>query len=46
MVWLVDAGGAGIVVAYGMVAASFLLLRRREPDMHRPFLVPAGTFVG
>lgn len=46
MVWLVDAGGAGIVVAYGMVAASFLLLRRREPGMPRPFVAPAGNFVG
>lgn len=46
MVWLVDAGGAGIVIAYAVVAASFLVLRKREPDMPRPFRAPAGSFVG
>ena len=46
MVWLVDAGGLGIVIAYGMVAISFLILRKREPDMPRPFFVPKGRFVG
>ncbi len=39
LVWLVDAGGLGIVVAYAAVAGSFLVLRRREPDMSRPFRV-------
>ena len=46
LVWLVDAGGLGIVVAYTMVALSFLVLRRREPEMPRPFRVPGGTIVG
>lgn len=46
LVWLVDAGGLGIVVAYATVAISFLVLRKREPDMPRPFLVPYGNFVG
>jgi basic amino acid/polyamine antiporter, APA family len=47
LVWLVDAGGSGIVVAYATVAVSFLVLREREPDMPRPFLVPCwGGFVG
>jgi APA family basic amino acid/polyamine antiporter len=46
LVWLVDAGGLGIVLAYGMVALSFLVLRRREPEMERPFRVPAGAWVG
>ncbi|MES1941270.1 amino acid permease-associated protein [Salinisphaera sp. T5B8] len=46
MVWLVDAGGLGIVLAYLFVAASFLVLRYREPDMPRPFVVPAGKVVG
>ncbi|MDN5786781.1 amino acid permease, partial [Pseudorhodobacter sp.] len=39
LVWLVDAGGLGIVVAYAAVAGSFLVLRRKEPDMPRPFRV-------
>ena len=46
LVWLVDAGGFGIVIAYAMVALSFLVLRRREPDMARPFRVRHGTLVG
>lgn len=39
LVWLVDAGGLGIVIAYAFVAASFLVLRRREPEMQRPYKV-------
>ncbi len=39
LVWLVDAGGLGIVVAYAAVAGSFLVLRRKEPGMPRPFRV-------
>ncbi|MES1927018.1 APC family permease [Salinisphaera sp. T31B1] len=46
MVWLVDAGGLGIVLAYLFVAASFVVLRYREPGMNRPFVVPAGRAVG
>jgi amino acid transporter len=46
LVWLVDAGGLGIVVAYGMVALSFIVLRRREPEMPRPYRVRYGSFVG
>ncbi len=46
MVWLVDAGGLGIVVAYAMVAWSFLVLRRREPELPRPYRVRAGRLTG
>jgi len=46
LVWLVDAGGLGIVIAYAMVALSFLVLRRREPEMPRPYRVRYGSFVG
>jgi APA family basic amino acid/polyamine antiporter len=42
MVWLVDAGGLGIVTAYAMVALSFIVLRAREPDMGRPYRVRNG----
>ncbi|MDA3128819.1 APC family permease [Aliibacillus thermotolerans] len=35
--WLVDAGGLTIVIAYFMVTVSFILLRKKEPDMPRPF---------
>ncbi|MDH3533971.1 MAG: APC family permease [Gammaproteobacteria bacterium] len=46
MVWLVDAGGLGIVTAYAMVALSFLVLRAREPEMERPYRVKSGRLVG
>jgi APA family basic amino acid/polyamine antiporter len=46
LVWLIDAGSFAIVIAYTMVAAAFLRLRAREPDMPRPFRVPAGRVVG
>jgi amino acid transporter len=39
LVWLVDAGSFGVIVAYAFVALSFLALRRREPDLPRPYKV-------
>lgn len=46
LVWLVVAGGLGIVIAYLFVALSFMVLRRREPEMERPFRVRRGKLVG
>jgi APA family basic amino acid/polyamine antiporter len=46
LVWMVDAGGLSIIVAYVMVALSFVALRRREPDMERPFTAPGGRSTG
>ncbi|MGY1812462.1 APC family permease [Blastococcus sp. SYSU D00820] len=46
LVWMVDAGGLSITVAYIMVAVSFVVLRRREPDMSRPFRAPGGQATG
>ena len=46
LVWLVDAGGLGIVIAYAMVAWSFLVLRKKEPELERPYKVPYGNAVG
>lgn len=46
LVWLVDAGGFVIIIAYTMVALTFLVLRRSEPGMARPFRVRAGRPVG
>ncbi len=46
LVWLVDAGGLGIVVAYAAVAVSFVVLRHREPTMPRPFRAPLGGVLG
>ncbi|MBA2694214.1 MAG: APC family permease [Rubrobacter sp.] len=44
--WLVNAGGLGIVVAYFLVAVSFLFLRRNEPGMERPFRAGRGPAIG
>ncbi|MDR1246576.1 MAG: amino acid permease [Clostridiales Family XIII bacterium] len=46
LVWLIDASAFGTVVAYFMVALSFLLIRRKEPELKRPYKAPAGPFVG
>ena len=46
MVWLVDAGSFGTIVAYAFVALSFLVLRRKEPEMERPYRVKHGRTVG
>lgn len=46
LVWLVNAGGLGIVVAYTLVACSFIALRRNEPDLDRPYRAPFGHYLG
>jgi amino acid transporter len=46
MVWLTDAGSFSVVIAYFFVSLSFLVLRKTEPDMERPYKVQNGTFVG
>ncbi|MEM9741060.1 MAG: amino acid permease [Pseudomonadota bacterium] len=46
LVWLVNAGGLGIVIAYATVALAFLALRRREPTLERPYVAPIGSIVG
>ena len=46
LVWLVNAGGLGIVVAYAFVALSFLALRKNEPELERPYQAPGGRLTG
>ncbi|SDK59091.1 APC family permease [Natronorubrum texcoconense] len=46
LTWIVNAGGLGIVTAWFFVVVSFLVLRYREPEMDRPYKVPAGYLVG
>ena len=46
MVWICDAGNFGCCLAYCMVSISFVILRKKEPDMPRPYRVPAYKFVG
>lgn len=46
LVWIVDAGNFGCCIAYCMVSISFLILRKKEPDMERPYKVKNYKFVG
>jgi amino acid transporter len=50
LVWLVDSGAPSIVLAYTLVAISFLILRRREPEMDRPLRIggkgKGGIWIG
>ncbi|MBA4536160.1 amino acid permease [Bacillus aquiflavi] len=46
LVWLVDAGGLTITLAYCMVALSFIVLRKKEPNMIRPFKAGRLPIVG
>lgn len=46
LVWIVDAGNFGCCLAYCMVAISFMILRKKEPDMARPYKVKNYKVVG
>ena len=46
LVWISDAGNFGCCFAYCMVALSFMILRKKEPDMPRPYKVKHYKFVG
>lgn len=46
MVWLMDAASFAVVLAYLIVCASFMALRKNEPDMPRPYKIKYGKFFG
>lgn len=46
LVWLVDAASFGCVIAYLFVSISFCILRKKKPEMERPYKVKAGKLVG
>ena len=46
LVWIVDAGNFGCCIAYCMVSISFMILRKKEPDMERPYKVKNYKFIG
>lgn len=46
MTWITDAGSFAVCLAYMMVSASFLKLRKSEPEMKRPYKVKHAKFVG
>lgn len=46
LVWIVDAGNFACCFAYCIVSLSFIVLRRKEADMRRPYKVNHYKFVG
>lgn len=46
LVWIVDAGNFGCVLAYCFVAVSFVILRKKAPEMARPYKVKHYKLVG
>ncbi|GHV12388.1 amino acid permease [Spirochaetia bacterium] len=46
LVWLIDAGGFSTVITYLLVSISFLILRKTEPEMERPYRVKNGVPIG
>lgn len=46
LVWFVNAGSFGLMLAYVFVTASFVKLRIREPNMPRPYKAFGGLALG
>lgn len=46
LVWIVDAGNFACCLAYCMVSMSFIVLRRKEPNLNRPYKVKNYRIVG
>ncbi|MDE0660764.1 MAG: amino acid permease [Gammaproteobacteria bacterium] len=46
LVWLINTGSLAVVVAYVFVPIAFLVLRKQQPQLPRPFRVRAPRLVG
>ncbi len=46
LTWISNAASFSTVIAYGLVAVSFLVLRKKEPDMPRPCKIRNGYLAG
>ena len=46
LVWLINAGGFATIIAYMFVPLAFLALRKKEPELPRPFRVRYPRLVG
>ncbi|TCO79519.1 APC family permease [Marinisporobacter balticus] len=46
LVWFVNASSFGVVITYLMVCISFVCLRKKEPNLERPFKVSNGVIIG
>lgn len=46
LTWLVNAGGLAMNVTYLLVSIAFLMLRKKEPEMLRPYKIKRWRFIG
>jgi amino acid transporter len=46
LVWFVEAGGFAAVLGYLLVTVSFLRIRKKHPQLPRPYRVPAPRVIG
>lgn len=46
LVWIVDAANFACCLAYCLVAISFLVIRKKYPEMERPFKIKHPTIIG
>jgi amino acid transporter len=46
LVWIVDAANFACCLAYCLVALSFIVLRKKKPELPRPFFVKNGILIG
>lgn len=44
--WFVNASALGSVVAFTLVCLAFCILRKKEPELNRPFKTPGGMVTG
>lgn len=46
LTWVVNAANFACCIAYGIVSYSFIILRKKMPDLHRPYRINHGIFIG
>ena len=46
LVWISDAASFACCLAYCMVSMSFMVLRKKEPNLNRPFKIKHYKFIG
>lgn len=46
LVWIVNAGNFACCLAYCMVSISFVVIRKKNPEMHRPYKIKHYKLVG
>jgi amino acid transporter len=46
LVWIVDAANFACCLAYCLVAIAYIIIRKRRPDLQRPFKLKHGIIIG